>query len=719
MTSADISTSPFPLVDLQPQLGIPLGQRLLVLESAGRRAVCLGSTVIHLYDPGDRAAEAAAIALLARARVASDIELAQAFGCHRNTVARLERRLEQDGMRGVVPGKRGPKGPHKVTPAVLEVVRELAHLGCVKVARAVEQRTGVCLSPKHVNRILQEVRAQAPRQERLPEPAVAEEEVEELVPEEAVEESEEPPVELPESPQRSQYLGAALYYPALQSLGLLEAASQCFRLPGASVFGVRAVMLTLFFLGLLSKTTLEAAKHLRRQDFGLLVGTGQSPAVKTLRRKLGALVQQGQAACFGALLARRWVEQGVIATAYLYVDGHVKVYTGKRKLDKCWNAQRRMPLPGILSYFVNDGQGRPLLFITEEANASLAQAMPKVVASIREVVGDRRFTVVFDRGGFDGKLFTWLDQEGIDFITYQRGEPGLAVERFGRRECRFEGCRVRMWLAEDEVMVGQSGPWRRIVVRTRDGHQTPVLTSLWHPAPAKVACLMFARWRQENFFKYSREHHGLDDLVGYAWGEADGGRLVPNPERKQVDRELKMKRQELARHKAEMGQALLDEPRGGRTAHGLKVAQGGAVGHLRVLQQEISRLKERRAELPRRVPLAEAGRREVLRLEQKAIMDRMKMAAYNAEEWLLDLLVQHYGNPHYVRALLRSFAELAGEIRTTATEVVITLDAPDVPLHRRALRGLCADLNRLGTTYPGTDMLLRYEVAMHHSETPA
>jgi len=72
-----------------------------------------------------------------------------------------------------------------------------------------------------------------------------------------------------------------------------------------------------------------------------------------------------------------------------------------------------------------------------------------------------------------------------------------------------------------------------------------------------------------------------------------------------------------------------------------------------------------------------------------------------------------------VRALLRSFAELAGEIRTTATEVVITLDAPDVPLHRRALRGLCADLNRLGTTYPGTDMLLRYEVAMHHSETPA
>ena len=69
-----------------------------------------------------------------------------------------------------------------------------------------------------------------------------------------------------------------------------------------------------------------------------------------------------------------------------------------------------------------------------------------------------------------------------------------------------------------------------------------------------------------------------------------------------------------------------------------------------------------------------------------------------------------------MRALLRSFADLAGEIRTTPTEVVITLDAPDLPLHRRALRGLCADLNQFDVTYPGSDLPLRYDVAVHHSE---
>ncbi|MBC8446138.1 MAG: helix-turn-helix domain-containing protein [Chloroflexi bacterium] len=721
------------------------------MKSDGQRAVFFGATAIHIYDAQDRAAEAATLALLAHAGAATQVELAAAFGRHRNTVGRLERRLAHGGMAEVVPAKRGPRGPHKVTPAVLEVVREFASMGRVQVARAIAQRTGVQLHVRYVGRLLRQIRAEtavqgvlSPYPAAVPETETSGESVAvpagvkagpealgtalQVVPEEMVvmptvavppAEAVEPPVVLPEEPRRGRYLGAGLYYPALQALGLLEAAASCFRLPGAAKFGVRAVMLTLFFLSISSKTTLEAAKHLRRWDFGPLVGTERAPVVKTLRRKLGDLIKQGQAARFGTLLARRWVEQGVIATAYLYVDGHVKAYTGKRKLSECWNPQRRMPLPGLLSYFVNDQQGRPLLFLTEEANASLAQVMPRIVASIREVVGERRFTVIFDRGGYDGKLFAWLHQEGIDFITYQRGEPGLSVERFQRRECHFEGRRVRMWLAEDQAPVGRSGPWRRIVVRTKDGHQTPILTSLTRPAAAKVACLIFTRWRQENFFKYSREHHGLDQLLGYAWAEVDGARLVPNPERKQVERELKTKRQELTRQKAEMGQALLDEPRWGRTAHGIKIAQGGAVGHLRVLEQEIATLQERRAELPKHVPLAQAGTREVLRLEQKSIIDRIKMTAYNAEEWLLELLVQHYPNPHDVRALLRSFAGLAGEIRTTPTEVVITLDAPDLPLHRRALRGLCTDLNRLGATYPGSDLPLRYDVAVHHSEAVA
>ncbi len=428
---------------------------------------------------------------------------------------------------------------------------------------------------------------------------------------------------------------------------------------------------------------MEAAKQLRRWEFGPLIGADRAPVVKTLRRKLAALVALGQASRFGQLLVQRWVEQGVVATAYLYIDGHMKAYTGKRHLQEVWNSQRRMPLPGFHTYFVNDQQSRPLLFVTEEAGASLTQAMPKLVAAIRQAIGDRPFTIIFDRGGFDGELFNWLQGEGIDFITYQVGDPNLPHGCFRRRECHFEGRRVRMWLAEDTVIVAGSGPWRRIVVRAPNGHQ-------------------------------------LDQLLGYAYQEDDAARLVPNPERKQLDHELKQRRRELSQLRAELGQALLDEPRDSyRSAHGLKIAQGGAVGQVRALEAEIEAVLDLRSALPERIPLAEAGKREVLRLEHKAIIDRIKITAYNAEEWMLDRLVRHYPNPHDARALLRSFADLSGELRTTPGRVVITLDAPDIPLHRRALRGLCDDLNQTQATYPGTDLPLTYRISMHHSEARA
>jgi len=97
-----------------------------------------------------------------------------------------------------------------------------------------------------------------------------------------------------------------------------------------------------------------------------------------------------------------------------------------------------------------------------------------------------------------------------------------------------------------------------------------------------------------------------------------------------------------------------------------------------------------------------SSQRRVTPEEAKAIVDRIKIAAYNAEEWLLDRLVMHYQNPHDQRDLLRSFAELSGEIDTQDSKVIVTLDPPDTPLHRRVLCDLIQDLNRHGATFPGT-----------------
>ena len=94
------------------------------------------------------------------------------------------------------------------------------------------------------------------------------------------------------------------------------------------------------------------------------------------------------------------------------------------------------------------------------------------------------------------------------------------------------------------------------------------------------------------------------------------------------------------------------------------------------------------------------------------ITDVVKLAAYNAQSWLADRLAHSYANTNDLHDLLRSFAELSGTlIRQADGGLWVCLQPPDLPLHRRALAGLCAELNRGHPVFPGTDIPVHYEIA--------
>ena len=65
--------------------------------------------------------------------------------------------------------------------------------------------------------------------------------------------------------------------------------------------------------------------------------------------------------------------------------------------------------------------------------------------------------------------------------------------------------------------------WLREVRKVTDsGHQTAMWTTNFSAPMPVLAVSMFARWCQENFFRYMREQYGLDRLVEY------GTELVPD-----------------------------------------------------------------------------------------------------------------------------------------------------------------------------------------------
>jgi len=137
------------------------------------------------------------------------------------------------------------------------------------------------------------------------------------------------------------------------------------------------------------------------------------------------------------------------------------------------------------------------------------------------------------------------------------------------------------------------------------------------------------------------------------------------------------------------------------------------ITQLQTLEVQIEETKAHLRSLPARVPLSSLGPLPLTpQLETKLLADAVKVAAYNAQSWLADRLARHYLNTNDLHDLLRSFAHLSGTlIRQADGGLKVCLQPPDIPLQRRALAGLCADLNLGRPVFPGTDIPVHYELA--------
>jgi hypothetical protein len=497
--------------------------------------------------------------------------------------------------------------------------------------------------------------------------------------------------------------------------GVFECAQKIYGTLGPAFYGLRTCLLTLLLMALWRIKRPEGLKEHSPQDLGRVLGLDRAPEVKTLRRKLAQLAAAGRAAQFGQALAQQRVALRGEALGFLYTDGHVRVYHGQHPLPKAHVARMRISLPATSDYWVNDSSGDPLFVVTAEANAGLVKMLPAILAQVRALVGKRRLTVVFDRGGFSPKLFLQI-LDGFDLLTYRKGRyPRIPRKRFQTCRTRREGRTISYVLADQEVRLLKGQLRLRQVTRLMDnGHQTPILTSRRDLPPAQVAYRMFDRWRQENFFKYLREEYALDALVEYAAVPDDPTRQVPNPAWAGVDAQLRQAYAHWDRLQAEYGlEAFTNLEQRRRTMRGFKTAQGKLGQKICSVWQRIERLQKRRAAIPRRVPVQSVLDEPVVKLapERKHLTNLIKMLAYQAESDLLRLVAPHYRRAGQEgRTLLQSALASGANLQVTETELRVTLAPQSSPHRTRAIAALCEELNQTETSFPGSRLCLHYAI---------
>ncbi|WP_186526396.1 putative transposase [Leekyejoonella antrihumi] len=741
-----------------PADAVPIGPLAGLVEDEQGGVVFICGQATFTFAADDSVGRRLAAVQLVEEKIASVGQVMAAFGTTQGTLWRWRAAFAADGVAGLIPTKKGPKGPSKLTDRMVTRIRRLDEKGLTLAAIAakvgVDTATVRVALGRRAGSAGWQARhpgATADTGESLADPDAQHSEdpggetdqdtadqedanalVLPVLPVPVARRGEraaaregllvEAPVVLTEGAHLP-VAGLLLILPALETTGLLTVFESVFGRLRNGFYGLRSVILTMLFLALLRDPRAQGATRVNPADLGRVLGLDRAPEVKTIRRKLAEVASHRRGADVQAALAQVHAAAHPDALGFLHVDGHTRVYCGKRNLPKTHVARLHMVAHATAETWVADADADPLLVVPGVPGASLAQELIRLIPELRAVIGqDRRATVIFDRGGWSAACFQALTDAGLDVLTYRKGDFDPLPEKAFAEESFTDpdGITHAYNLAEQTVQLplgdGTGGTirLRQIHKRTETGTQIPILTSRTDLTGAQACWRLAGRWRQENYFGYARHNFALDALDCYTDQADDPDRLVPNPTKKHAGQAVDRAHAEVAAAQAGLAKAIdkATTQAGRRRNHGTATVNPAAGQTLAAARDRYEDAKADRRETPTHVPLREVrpGAR-VLDEETKLVTHAIRMSAFNAESTLARMLHGHYAPAyHEARALLREAFTLPGDIHVTGDRLHVDLDPATAPRRSRALAGLCQQLTDTETTYPGTNLKIVYTV---------
>lgn len=709
----------------------------------GTFAVYVGGSLIGCYATQSAAERDVLIVLVMEDPRARPGEVAQAFRVSRGTVRRARARASKGGLAAVTQGrKRG--APSKRTPALRRRVYRMfdQHMS----VRAVERALKGKLSSFTLRSLRQEwarERSMAPgpaeqtpaeppplplaaaandtcvvateaeeveaaqdagseptecETERLTEP---EEEVAELAAETARSE-----MSLEEAASRSkgptvQHAGTWIMLAMLQTLGLYAAA----RAAGRGAVSQVALRLALDAVAIalsLGERCVEGVRRLATSSAAVLLRSRGAISASWTRRVLKCFARQGSEG-LQLQMARTYLRRGYREDRriVLYVDNHVRPYTGRHTLRKGWRMQDKRARPGTTDFYVHDEEGRPLLRIPVPSHDSLTSRLRPIADFVCAVFDDEVTPVLaFDRGGAFAQELAALRDDGVEFTTYERAPyPQLIASTFDRsvqltRASKPHQPVVIQFTDERRKNLGKGrGRVGRIAMRMPDGEQVNILTASTLP-PEELIRIQLGRWGcQENQFKHGNERWAINQLDGRHVEPYPSDAIIPNPARSRLERELRLLRAVEGTARSKLARLADDDPKRAKLEQDLQ----------RALNQQ-QQLEAIRPQVPTHAPLCETELADKLvyhPAEYKTVVDTVRIALANAESALATWLAPHLLKPREAKKTLATLLAAPGVVRLGARTVKVALAPAGTTREQAAFQALLARLNATKPTLPG------------------
>ncbi|MDF1546253.1 MAG: hypothetical protein P1P88_00435 [Bacteroidales bacterium] len=533
-----------------------------------------------------------------------------------------------------------------------------------------------------------------------------------------------------------QHAGALLAIPALMSQGLLKY-EDTFNLENV-YYPTSSVFLSLAILSLLRVKTLSGLDSLPSGELGKAIGLDRIPEVKTLRARISDYCQKANIENWGMELSKDWMEDSPGLSAVLYIDGHIKLYYGKETSPpKRFVSRMRLCLSGTTDYWVNDVLGQPFFVVNKTISNGLIQTikddlLDKFNSDVPNQPGQKelsedkyksRYMLVFDREGYSPDFFSDLWEERISIATYKKN----VTDKWDDAEfCQYKGTlpfgtEKTIELAERGVLLQNKGSkkmiWaREIRNKSKSGHQTSIVTTNYTLSIIMIGLYMFARWSQENFFKYMMQEFGIDTLVSYLKEKITDKTILVNPEYRALENARKKITSKLNTVRAKFATLTLQAEHIEEKAVEKYVSKKEELrNEIEQKEKEIEQIKLQKKSVPRKITYAELPDNEkfdnVIN-QRKHFLDTIKLIAYRAETSLSNMIKKYMSHKDESRLLLK-------QVYKTDANLIVDNENQKliVEIHRLAhwkddlvLEKLCNEMNDTETKFPDSNLTLSYKL---------
>ncbi len=524
-------------------------------------------------------------------------------------------------------------------------------------------------------------------------------------------------------------LGGVLWaLPGLLAEGLLRQSRPRFELP-AGFYPLETIFLVLAFMALVRVRSLEALRYEPPGEWGQLVGLDRIPEVRTLRQKLAHLcAPSGVAAAWSSELAREWLVAQLDHEGVYYADGHVRVYHGRlAALPRRYVARQKLCLRGTTDYWVNALDGRPFFLVSRPVDPGLIEVLrteiiPRLLADApgqpteAQLAADpllHRFLMIFDRAAYSPAFFAEQKARRVAVLTYHKfAGADWATEEFAPYAVVLaNGEELTLSLAERGTCLG-NGLWVREIRQREDtGHQVSMLSTDYRSDLRPLARRLFARWTQENFLKYMREHYAIDRLVEHGTEPLPASTTVVNPAWRLLESQIRRERTRLQREQAAFGALSLSALPEAPELETWQQAKARRHEALTTHATRLAELKAKRKDTPRHITLQELPPGEQfprLRAERKHFVDTLKLIAYRAETALVGTVREALARSDDGRALVRELMRTPADLLPDPQAQTLTVRLHPLPsrLQDTAVRHLAEELTATETVFPGTNLRL-------------